>query len=74
MRTDKSITKLIEQFLSETITNERSQRTYRSTINRFFRYLSGNGRNVRNVTKSDVMDYRTRLIEEQKSAHTITTT
>ena len=71
MRTDKSITKLIEQFLSETITNERSQRTYRSTLNRFFRYISANGRNVRHVTKTDVMNYKQSLIIERKSAHTI---
>lgn len=71
MRTDKTINRLIEEFLSETISNERSRTNYRSTLNRFFRYLSGANRNVRKVTKTDVMEYKQQLVNENKSAHTI---
>ncbi len=57
--------------MSESFTNQRSRTTYRTTLNRFFFYLNRNSRNVRNITRTDVMDYKAQMISDKKSALTI---
>lgn len=71
MRTTKTIKQLINDFLSESITNKRSAQTYSCTLNRFFKFVSAMGKDVRNVMRADVMAYKAQLIAEGKSAHTI---
>ncbi len=71
MITNNSITKLIEEFLSETIANPRSRQTYKATLNRFIFFLKKSGRDIENVKRADVVDYKVKLINEGKSALTI---
>lgn len=71
MKTDKTISEIIDEWIIESDVQPISKSSYRTKILLWFRWLSANKHNVNAPTRHNVMDYRNHLIAQKKSELTV---
>jgi integrase/recombinase XerD len=68
---DKPILELLDQFLADQVISELARKKYRENLHVFITWLTRNAGDVKSPKRSDIIQYRTWLIDSKKAATTV---
>ena len=71
MNSDKTISMLIDEFISEMDSKSYMQKNTKWVLNRFLTWMVKNKINVRNPRRADIIHYKQSIIDEGKTPSTV---